>query len=108
MSYNRDMKEINIEQLKDIKNDLESLEDDEVIFVNREDETEYVVMTKSLYDSMGELAEIVTNLQSSQPVVKVVGPEEKIELSYDEYENVKKQMLDILDKTFKPNPEKLS
>ena len=41
------------------------------------------------------------------PVIKILSSG-GLELSYDEYEKVKKQIMEAFDKTFKPRPEKLN
>ena len=43
----------------------------------------------------------------STPSIKVFSPN-NMELSYDEYEAVKKRILEAFDKTFKPKREKLN
>jgi len=44
---------------------------------------------------------------SAVPQVKIV-PSGELDLSYDEYERIKKQIMDAVEKTFMPKPEKLN
>ena len=62
-------------------------------------------MRTEYYDYIDEMIRQTQSLMS--PKVKVISAE-NLELTYDEYEAVKKQLNDIIEQTFKPKPEKLN
>lgn len=96
---------IDIKELENIKDKLESLNEEDVLFVDENGSTKYVILPINQFDS---LEDIVKEGQGSlMPAVKIINGE-GFELSYDEYESVKKQLNEIFDKTFKPKPEKLN
>ncbi|MBR0462645.1 MAG: hypothetical protein IJJ00_08035 [Erysipelotrichaceae bacterium] len=99
------MSSIDIRELENIRKQLDSLEEDDVLFIDEDGETRFVVMPAAQYDFIDEMLKQSQNL--SMPRVRVINGNE-LELSYDEYEAVKKQLNDIIEKTFKPKPEKLN
>ncbi|MBR2787895.1 MAG: hypothetical protein IKD94_01905 [Erysipelotrichaceae bacterium] len=96
------MAAIDLERIKDIEEELENLEDTEVLFVEENGMQKYAIMNIHFYDM---IEEVVTMLQT--PQVNIAKPED-FELSYDEYERVKNQIMDIVEKTLMPKPEKLN
>ena len=99
------MNSIDIRELENIRKQLESLEEDDVLFVDEDGQTRFVLMPVAQYDFIDEMFRQSQNL--SMPRVRIINGNE-LELSYDEYEAVKKQLNDIIEKTFKPKPEKLN
>lgn len=96
---------IDIKELENIKDKLESLNEEDALFVDENGSTKYVILPINQFDS---LEDIVKEGQGSfMPAVKIINGE-GFELSYDEYESVKKQLNEIFEKTFKPKPEKLN
>ena len=96
------MASIDIEKLKDIREDLQNLDESDVLFVEENGAQKYAIMNIGLYDMIEEVS-----LMLQAPQVRVSKPED-LELSYDEYERVKNQILDIVEKTLMPKPEKLN
>jgi len=96
------MAAIDLERIKGIEEELENLEDTEVLFVEENGMQKYAIMNIHFYDM---IEEVVTMLQT--PQVNIAKPED-FELSYDEYERVKNQIMDIVEKTLMPKPEKLN
>ncbi len=90
--------EIDIKKLDAIKDELDSLDENDVLYINENGNSKYVLLPIESYD-------VLENKNSAN--VKIVTPFNG-ELTYDEYEAIKKQVLDILDKTFKPKREKLN
>lgn len=102
------MNSIDIKKLDAIKNELDNLEEDDVLFINEEGKEKYVLMPIDLYDSIDEtLALYDEDKLLKNPQIRIINAN-SFELSYDEYENVKKQIMDAFEKTFKPKPEKLN
>lgn len=95
---------ININELDNIRDLLESLDDESVLYVEEDGTNKYVIMTSSLYDGVAEVADALK--AGAATAIKVAMP--SFELSYEDYENIKKQVDEALDKAFRPKPEKLN
>lgn len=99
---------IDIKKLKGISKELDELKNDEVMFVNDNGTSRFVVMPIEMYEMVEDLyKDEEESNELLNPQIKIVGPE-GFQLSYDEYENVKKQINDAFEKIFKPKPEKLN
>lgn len=100
---------IDIKDLELIRDDLEKLADDDLIMINDQGEPRFVIMPVAAFEGLEQFAQLLSSppVKSGSPTISIVGPN-KLELSYDEYEQVRKQILDVFDKTFKPDPGKLS
>lgn len=98
---------IKIERLNEIRDELEDLKDDEMIFVDDEDESRFVILPIAAFEGIEQVAEMISHPMKMSPSVSIIGAK-ALELSYDEYEQVKEQILEAFDKTFKPKPDKLS
>ncbi|MBR3250593.1 MAG: hypothetical protein IKF80_02675 [Erysipelotrichaceae bacterium] len=96
------MATIDLERIKDIEEELENLEETEVLFVEENGVEKYAIMNIHFYDMIEEVAAMLQT-----PQVNIAKPED-FELSYDEYERVKNQIMDIVEKTLMPKPEKLN
>ena len=64
------------------------------------------IMPVELYDSLEE-AMVLLDSPLMSPQVKVINSDD-FELSYDEYERIKNQLVEIIEKTLMPKPEKLN
>ena len=95
---------IDIKELENIKDRLEALSYEDVIFVDEDGKNKYVIMPVETYDLVENTMSLLNN---DNPQVRIANPED-IELSYDEYERVKQQILDAVEKTLMPKPEKLN
>ncbi len=97
---------IDIKELPQIIDKLKSLDTDEVLYISREGISEYVIMPIESYESYEEMMDLF-NSAASFPQVRIANPED-LELSYDEYERIKNQIMEAVEKTLKPKPEKLN
>ena len=97
---------IDINRIADIRKELEALGERDVLFVNEDAKARYVIMPVEMYDSLEELSMLLDS-PVMNPQVKVVSPDD-FELSYDEYERIKNQIMEIVEKTLMPKPEKLN
>lgn len=97
---------IDINRIKDVMDELQSLKEDEVLYVSEDQKTKYVIMPIELYDSLDEAKQLLDS-SFMNPQVKVLNSDD-FELSYDEYERVKNQLMEIIEKTLMPKPEKLN
>jgi hypothetical protein len=96
------MATVDLERIKDIEEELENLDETEVLFVEENGVEKYAIMNIQFYDMIEEVANMLQT-----PQVNIAKPED-FELSYDEYERVKNQIMDIVEKTLMPKPEKLN
>lgn len=96
---------IDIKELENIKEKLEGLDEDDALFVDENGSTKYVILPINKFDNLEEIFK--EDQGSIMPAIKIINGD-GFELSYDEYETVKKQLNEIFEKTFKPKPEKLN
>ena len=96
---------IDIERIKDIKEDLSSLNENDVLFVDENGQTAYAIMRVELYDALEDMLMMLNKVNDMQ--VGFANADD-IELSYDEYERIKQQIIDALERTLMPKPEKLN
>ncbi len=96
---------IDIERISQIEEELHSLGGNDILFIEENGEERYAVMPIELYEQL----EDVLSMLSAPPKtsVRIAGPDE-IDLTYDEYEMIKKQIMDAVERTFMPKPEKLN
>lgn len=94
---------IDIEKIKEIKQELDSLSENDVLFVDEKGTTKFAILPIEMYDSLEDLMMML----NGSTAVKIATSED-IDLSYDEYERIKKQIMDAVEKTFMPKPEKLN
>ena len=103
--YNVFNMNIDIERLKEIREELDEMKETDVLFIDEDRKAKYVIMPVELYDTLEDLLSVLNAPASAS--VRIAAPEE-IDLSYDEYERIKKQIMEAVEKTFMPKPEKLN
>ena len=96
---------IDIRKIQEIKDELHSLNENDVLFIEDEGNVKYAIMPIELYDSMEDLMSVLNGQNGTS--VRIATPDD-LDLSYDEYERIKKQIMDAVEKTFMPKPEKLN
>ena len=101
------MLKIDINEIKNIKDELDTLDEDEVAFVEDNNETKYVIMPVSQYDEIESFRCFLDEGQMPNSNVKII-TNASYDLTYDEYEKIRKQLIEVIDKTLKPNPEKFN
>lgn len=101
------MLNIDIKELNEIKEELDELSGDEAIFVEDNGNAKYVILPIEQYDELDSLRDLLDGKIENGAAVKIVSNQGN-ELTYEEYEKIRKQLVDVFDKTFKPNPEKLN
>ena len=104
MRYNEVM-EIELSKLKDIREELESLQDHEVLTVEENGEKRFAVLPWSHYEQIEELSMMIADANKN-PVQMVTGG--NFDISYEEYESIRDQIIEALEKTLMPKPEKLN
>lgn len=103
--YNGFNMNIDIERLKEIREELDAMNEADVLYIDEDRKAKYVIMPVELYDTLEDLLNVLNTPVSAS--VRIAAPEE-IDLSYDEYERIKKQIMEAVEKTFMPKPEKLN
>ena len=98
---------IDIKELNEIEEELNELSEDEVIFVEKDGQARYAILPIEQYDELDSYRDLLDGKVENGTAVKIVSPNHN-ELTYEEYEKIRKQLVDVFDKTFKPNPEKLN
>jgi hypothetical protein len=99
------MANIDISKLSNIYDELEDLNGSDVLFVDEGSQSRYVILPIELFDQLEELISMLKEPET-MPVVRFSG--EDIDLSYDEYERIKNQIMEAVEKTLMPKPEKLN
>lgn len=97
---------IDIKRIENLKEELATLEENEVCFVEDKGISKYVIIPMSAYEEYEEISSLI-NDNSSKPIIRVAGANE-IDVTYEEYEKIKQQINDAVDQAFKPKPEKLN
>lgn len=97
---------IDLNRIENIKEELESLNEGDVLYVNEDKQTKYVIIPIEMYEEVEDML-MIMNQPLDNPQVKIVNSGD-FELSYDEYERIKNQIMEIVEKTLMPKPEKLN
>ena len=96
---------LDLEQLELLQDELDALDQDEYVFLTENGEKKYAVIPMELYNLLEEFQMMFDDTYSS-PLVKVDSA--NLDLSYDEYERIKEQIMEAVEKTLMPKPEKLN
>lgn len=93
--------EIDIKKIKGLSKGFKALDkgNEEVVFLTEDGSIKYALLTSADYDEL-----VSKEMGASIKILNPLGGD----ITYDEYEEIKKQVLEALDKTFKPKPEKLN
>lgn len=96
--------EIDVKKIKGLKEELSKLDskEEESLYITENGSIKYVLLPVEIYDSLKSLED-----EGPSATIKILNPTNP-NLSYEEYEEVRRQVLEVLDKTFKPKPEKLN
>lgn len=98
---------IDINKLEVIKDDLADLKNDQVLYIDENGKTKFVIMPVESYDNAEETLAKYDYFTNLGPKIKVIGLD-NIELSYDEYETIRAGILEAVDKALKPKAEKMN
>lgn len=94
---------IDIKKLENIKDQLDSLNNEDVLFVDEEGQTKYAIIPIMTYDLVEEM--LSSNMNEGP---KVIMAGDKTELTYEEYERIKVAIMEMVEQTLKPKAEKLN
>lgn len=97
---------IDIKKLDVIRAELDDLKENQVLYIDEDGKTKYAIMPVEAYDKAEGVLEMFDDFSGDAPKVKVIGPD--TELTYEEYERIKSGIMEAVEKTFKPKPEKLN
>ena len=77
----------------------------DILYIEEDGKAKYAVVPIELFD---QLEDVLTMMNTPfDTSVRIAAPDE-IDLTYDEYERIKKQIMEAVEKTFMPKPEKLN
>ena len=96
---------IDIKTIENVRKELETLKDDDVLYIDENGKSKYAILPIGHYDELESLSELLEDGNGTK--VKIANFDD-LQLTYEEYENIRKQIMDAVDKTLKPNPEKLN
>ena len=107
------MKKIDIMKLDDIKILLNDVENEKPLMIQEGKEEKYVVITMEDYERFMHLyhedvERHPLKYAKPQEIHIVANPAEEFNISEEEYEDIKKQLLDAIEKTFKPKTNKMN
>ncbi len=96
--------EIDVKKIKGLKEEFSKIDskEEDALYITDNGSVKYVLLPVELYDSLKALED-----EGPSATIKILNPMNP-NLSYEEYEEVRRQVLEVLDKTFKPKPEKLN
>ena len=96
---------IDVNEIIEIKDRLDSLCEDDALFIDEDGKTKYAIIPIDSYDKVEDLLDAINGDSLSN--VKVVGGNSN-DLTYEEYERIKSMIMDAVERTFKPKAEKLN
>ncbi len=96
---------VDIERVSGIIDELDQLKESDVLFIDENGESRFAIIPIETYDAIDDMLAMFNDASRMQ--VQIANPE-NIELSYDEYERSKQQIMDVVEKTLMPKPEKLN
>jgi len=97
------MKSVDIKDLGNIEADLNNLGQDDVLFVCEGGKERFVLMPIEQYDAL--FHEVDDKL--AMPQIKIL-KDGVLDLSYEDYDRIRKELLEAFDKALKPKAEKLN
>lgn len=103
--YNYSMN-IDISKLETIKNELDSLQENDAIFVSENGIEKYAVMPVETYNKVCDLLDALDQTNPLNAKIDVIG--DRQQLTYEEYERVKSLIMEAVEKAFKPKADKLN
>lgn len=95
--------EVDVKKIKGLKEEFTKIDskEEESLYITENGSIKYVLLPIETYDALNNEDE------NPSATIKILNPMNP-NLSYEEYEEVRRQVLEVLDKTFKPKPEKLN
>ena len=111
------MKKVIVKDSKDLLNIKEYLKDNDFIEVELDDNNHFIAISKDEYESLAGIKDLIheaqdfdDNQKDSNGNIKIISNGDLINdnLSFEQYEFIKKQINQVIEKTLKPKPEKLN
>ena len=102
------MKNIDLKELNNIKEELDEMDKDDYAYVDEDGKAKYVILPVELFDRLEDYRTLIEEGNKNLgPQIRVIG--DKVEgLTYEEYEAIKRQILDLFERSFKPKADKLN
>lgn len=103
------MDKIKVSNIKELKEILKNLDEDGILNIEIDDSCNFYAISNEEYDLLSSVKEILDeDIKQSNQRVKVISNDMSDELSFEQFETLKKQINEALDKTLKPKAEKLN
>ena len=96
---------IDINKLENLRDVLYDLKEDEVLEIYEDGKKCFVLLNAGFFKQIEDLSIMIAE---SNRMRENMQPVENLELTYEEYETVKEQVMEALEKTLMPKPEKLN
>ena len=96
---------IDIERIREVKDELDALSQNDVLYIEEDGKAKFAVIPIEMYDQLEDVLMMMNTPFDAS--VRIAAPGD-IDLTYDEYERIKKQIMEAVEKTFMPKPEKLN
>lgn len=111
--YNKHMKRINIKEVDYLNEILAQVKSHQPMIIQEGKEEKFAIITMEDYEEFMQLyhADLQRNpLKYGKPkeIHIMTEPNESFDMSEEEYEDIKRQLLDAIEKTFKPKTNKMN
>ena len=97
---------VDISELNTIRKDLDSLQEDDALFIYENGREKYAVMPIDTYNKVCDLLDEFDEANPLNAKIDIIG--DRQQLTYEEYERVKSLIMDAVEKAFKPKADKLN
>lgn len=97
---------IDISKLENIRKQLDSLQDNDALFVNENGIEKYAILPVETYNKVCDLLDALDATNPLNARIDVIG--DRQQLTYEEYERVKSLIMEAVEKAFKPRADKLN
>lgn len=97
---------IDISKLENIRKQLDSLQDNDALFVNENGIEKYAILPVETYNKVCDLLDALDATNPLNARIDIIG--DRQQLTYEEYERVKSLIMEAVEKAFKPRADKLN
>lgn len=103
------MEKVKISSIKDLKELLKNINEDGYYDIELDDNTSFYAISDEEFDLLSSIKEVLEeDIKQDNQRVKIISNDINGELSFEQFEILKKQINEALDKTLKPKAEKLN
>ena len=102
------MNKVRITNIQDLKRLIQNINEDGSYDIELDDNLSFHAISDEEYELLSEMKEMFEEDKQDNQKVKIVSNDINEELSFEQYETLKKLINDAFEKTFKPKSEKLN